>query len=84
MRGRGAFCCSRRNRCTRRGTSWSAGTGPTWSGSTARSVAGGGHFRIDPARLAFAGFSDGGSYALSLGVTNGDVASHVIGCRRAS
>ncbi|SFP51990.1 alpha/beta hydrolase [Variovorax sp. 770b2] len=37
------------------------------------------HFRIDAARLAFAGFSDGGSYALSLGVTNGDVASHVIG-----
>lgn len=37
------------------------------------------HFRIDPARLAFAGFSDGGSYALSLGLTNGDVVSHVIG-----
>ena len=36
-------------------------------------------FRLDPARLAFAGFSDGGSYALSLGLTNGDVASHVIG-----
>lgn len=36
------------------------------------------HFALDPARLAFAGFSDGGSYALSLGVTNGDVASHVI------
>ena len=38
-----------------------------------------GHFRIDPRHLAFAGFSDGGSYALSLGLTNGDVASHVIG-----
>ncbi|MBS0340800.1 MAG: esterase [Proteobacteria bacterium] len=37
------------------------------------------HFPIDPARLAFAGFSDGGSYALSMGLTNGDVASHVIG-----
>jgi phospholipase/carboxylesterase len=37
------------------------------------------HFRLDPARLAFAGFSDGGSYALSMGMTNGDVASHVIG-----
>ena len=36
-------------------------------------------FALDPARLAFAGFSDGGSYALSLGLTNGDVASHVIG-----
>ena len=37
------------------------------------------HFRLNPARLAFAGFSDGGSYALSMGLTNGDVASHVIG-----
>jgi predicted esterase len=37
------------------------------------------HFPVDAARLAFAGFSDGGSYALSLGITNGDVASHVIG-----
>jgi predicted esterase len=37
------------------------------------------HFRLDPGRLAFAGFSDGGSYALSVGLTNGDVASHVIG-----
>jgi phospholipase/carboxylesterase len=37
------------------------------------------HFPIDPARLAFAGFSDGASYALSMGLTNGDVASHLIG-----
>ncbi len=36
------------------------------------------HFRLDPARLAFAGFSDGGSYALSVGLSNGDVVSHVI------
>lgn len=36
------------------------------------------HFVLDPAHLAFAGFSDGGSYALSVGLTNGDVASHVI------
>lgn len=35
-------------------------------------------FSIDPSHLGFAGFSDGGSYALSAGVTNGDVASHVI------
>jgi len=34
---------------------------------------------IDPARLAFAGFSDGASYALSLGVSNGDLFSHLIG-----
>lgn len=36
-------------------------------------------FPVDPRRLGFAGFSDGGSYALSVGLTNGDVASHVIG-----
>ncbi|GAB2883003.1 serine esterase [Paraburkholderia jirisanensis] len=35
-------------------------------------------FRIEPGRVAFAGFSDGASYALSIGVTNGDIASHVI------
>ena len=35
-------------------------------------------YRIDPGRLAFAGFSDGASYALSIGVTNGDIVSHVI------
>ncbi len=35
-------------------------------------------FAIDPTHLAFAGFSDGASYALSIGVTNGDVASHAI------
>lgn len=34
--------------------------------------------RVDPARIAFAGFSDGASYALSLGVSNGDLASHLI------
>lgn len=35
-------------------------------------------FTIDPSHLGFAGFSDGGSYALSVGLTNGDVASHVM------
>jgi phospholipase/carboxylesterase len=33
---------------------------------------------VDPSRLAIAGFSDGGSYALSLGLTNGDLFSHTI------
>lgn len=33
---------------------------------------------IDPKHFAFAGFSDGASYALSSGITNGDIASHVI------
>jgi phospholipase/carboxylesterase len=34
--------------------------------------------RIDPARIALGGFSDGASYALSLGVSNGDLFSHLI------
>lgn len=35
-------------------------------------------FLINPSQLGFAGFSDGGSYALSVGLTNGDIVSHVI------
>jgi predicted esterase len=35
--------------------------------------------RIDPTRIALGGFSDGASYALSLGVSNGDVLSHLVG-----
>jgi phospholipase/carboxylesterase len=35
-------------------------------------------YAIDRRRLAVQGFSDGASYALSLGVTNGDLFSHVI------
>jgi phospholipase/carboxylesterase len=33
---------------------------------------------VDPRRLAIAGFSDGGSYALSVGLSNGDLFSRVI------
>jgi phospholipase/carboxylesterase len=33
---------------------------------------------VDPARLAAAGFSDGASYALSLGLTNGGLFTHVL------
>lgn len=33
---------------------------------------------LDPARLAVEGFSDGASYALSLGLTNGDLFTHVL------
>lgn len=33
---------------------------------------------IDPRRIAAEGFSDGASYALSIGITNGDLFSHVI------
>ena len=35
-------------------------------------------YRIDPARIAIEGFSDGASYALSLGLTNGDLFTHII------
>lgn len=35
-------------------------------------------FLLDPGRLCFAGHSDGGSYTLSLGLANGDVASHLV------
>ncbi len=35
--------------------------------------------RVDPTRVALVGFSDGASYALSLGVSNGDLFSHLVG-----
>ena len=35
-------------------------------------------YAVDPARVAVGGFSDGASYALSLGMTNGDLFTHVI------
>jgi phospholipase/carboxylesterase len=34
--------------------------------------------RADRSHIAFAGFSDGASYALSLGLANGDLATHVV------
>jgi len=33
---------------------------------------------IDPARIALSGFSDGASYALSLGVINGELFDHIL------
>lgn len=35
-------------------------------------------YSVNPARIAIEGFSDGASYALSLGITNGDLFTHVI------
>src|SRR4051794_39188708 len=35
-------------------------------------------YAVDPARIAVGGFSDGASYALSLGITNGDLYTHVL------
>jgi len=37
-----------------------------------------GRFTVDPGRIAAAGFSDGASYALSLGLTNGDLFGAVL------
>jgi len=36
------------------------------------------HYRIDPDLVAICGFSDGASYALSLGLTNGDLFSAIL------
>lgn len=36
------------------------------------------HVAIDPARLTIGGFSDGATYALGVGLTNGDLFQHVI------
>ena len=33
---------------------------------------------IDPERVAFGGFSDGATYALSLGLCNGDLVTHIL------
>lgn len=35
-------------------------------------------YAVDPARLAIAGFSDGGSYAISIGLTNGDMFGSIV------
>jgi phospholipase/carboxylesterase len=37
-----------------------------------------GRYRVDPERVAIGGFSDGASYALSLGLTNGDLFAHIL------
>ncbi len=35
-------------------------------------------YAVDPSRLGIGGFSDGASYALSLGLTNGDLFTHIL------
>ena len=37
-----------------------------------------GNYAVDPAAVAVGGFSDGASYALSIGATNGDLFTHVL------
>jgi predicted esterase len=36
------------------------------------------HYTVDPARVAVGGYSDGASYALSLGIPNGDLFTHIL------
>ena len=36
------------------------------------------HYAVDPERVAVGGYSDGASYALSLGIANGDLFTHVL------
>ncbi len=36
------------------------------------------HYAVDPARVGIGGYSDGASYALSLGIANGDLFTHVL------
>ena len=36
------------------------------------------HCPVDPARIGLVGFSDGASYALSLGIANGDLFTHLV------
>jgi predicted esterase len=64
-----------------RGQTWDAiegGIGPDvgFIDTALRSVFA--HVRVNPTHLALAGFSDGASYALGLGLANGDLFSHVI------
>lgn len=37
-----------------------------------------GRVAVDPVRIALSGFSDGGTYALSLGLTNGDLFTRIV------
>jgi phospholipase/carboxylesterase len=39
-----------------------------------------GRLDVDPARVAIGGFSDGASYALSVGLANGDLFSRLVAC----
>lgn len=55
-----------------------AGNGPDRERLDAALAEVGSRFMLDPQRLAFAGHSDGGSYTLSLGPTNGHFVTHMI------
>ena len=68
---------------TSRGPTWDAVEGRGRYGSDAaaidRSLEGVfSYYAVDPTRIAVGGYSDGASYALSLGITNGDLFTHVL------
>lgn len=55
-----------------------AGSGPDVERLDAAFLEIASRYMLDREHLGFAGFSDGGSYSLSIGVTNGSVVTHVI------
>ncbi len=64
-----------------RGSSWDVirgGFGPDVAFVDAALAAAFARVAVDPAHLAVGGFSDGASYALSLGIGNGDLFGHVL------
>ena len=73
-----AWCCSFPIRAGRRGTPSAADTGPTWNSSTGRSTRRSTRCAVDQRKLAIGGFSDGATYALSLGLDNGSLFTHVM------
>ncbi len=64
-----------------RGRTWDVilgGFGPDVAALDAALAAAFARCAVDPGRVALGGFSDGASYALSLGLTNGDLFTHVL------
>jgi predicted esterase len=63
------------------GSTWDAirrGFGPDVATIDAALAAAHARWRVDPGATVLAGFSDGASYALSLGLANGDRFSHLV------
>lgn len=55
-----------------------AGNGPDRERLDAGLAAVAARFTLDPTHLAFAGHSDGGSYSLSTGLSNGQIVTHIL------
>jgi phospholipase/carboxylesterase len=68
---------------TSRGPTWDVVLGRGRFGSDVQALDGAlertfSSYAVDPTRIAVGGYSDGASYALSLGLTNGDLFTHVL------